>query len=210
MPTEEAALSERPCCLVVDGHLLVRLGAGALLSDRFEVETTSTRREGIELVETVGGMDVALVDMRPSQNGEPSGVDTIAGMQRAEPSMGVVALGDHPHRHLATSALQAGASAYVTRTAGGDRLLAAVDAALASEDYLDPAIPPRGSRGKLTRRQRQILQRLADGESTTSAARELDLSEETIKTHMKNILGRLEARNRAHAVAIGLRDALIE
>ena len=210
MPSEEAALIERPRCLIVDNHLLVRLGAGALLADRFEVESTTTRREAIELVETVGGMDVALVDMRPARNGGPSGIDTIAGMHRAEPAMGLVALGEHPHRHLATSALQAGARAYVTTAAGRERLLAALDAALASEDYLDPAIPPRGSRGKLTRRQRQILQRLADGESTTGAARELELSEETIKTHMKNILARLEARNRAHAVAIGLREALIE
>jgi DNA-binding NarL/FixJ family response regulator len=164
----------------------------------------------MELVEQVGGMDLALIDMRPSPNGDLSGVQTIVAMQRAEPSMGVVALGEHPHRHLATSAMQAGACAYVTTGAGEDRLLEALEAALVSEDYLDPAVPPRGSRGKLTRRQRQILQHLADGESTTSAARELDLSEETVKTHTKNILGRLEARNRAHAVAIGLREALIE
>ena len=55
----------------------------------------------------------------------------------------------------------------------------AVEAALAQERFVDPAVPPRGSRGKLTRRQREILQLLADGESTTVAARELGLSEET-------------------------------
>ena len=70
-------------------------------------------------------------------------------------------------------------------------------------------MPPKGSRGKLTRRQREILQLLADGESTTVAARELGLSEETVKTHMKNTLARLDAKNRSHAVAIGLRESLI-
>ena len=69
--------------------------------------------------------------------------------------------------------------------------------------------PPKGSRGVITQRQREILQLLADGESTTVAARKLGLSEETVKTHMKNTLGRLEARNRSHAVAIGLRESLI-
>ena len=60
-------------------------------------------------------------------------------------------------------------------------------------------MPPKGSRGKLTRRQREILQLLADGESTTVAARELGLSEETVKTHIKNALARLGAQNRTHA-----------
>ena len=61
----------------------------------------------------------------------------------------------------------------------------------------------------ITTRQREILQLLADGESTTVAARQLGLSEETVKTHMKNTLSRLEAKNRSHAVAIGLRESLI-
>jgi len=71
-------------------------------------------------------------------------------------------------------------------------------------------VPPKGSRGKLTRRQRQILQLLANGESTTVAARELDLSEETVKTHTKHVLARLGAKNRTHAVAIAVRECLID
>jgi DNA-binding NarL/FixJ family response regulator len=204
------SLSERPRCLVVDGHLLVRIGLESLLTDRFEVEGAHSRREAMELIETVGGIDLALVDLRPSANGDVSGSDAIASMRRAEPSLGVVALGEHPHRHLAASAMQAGATAYVSKAAAPDHLLAALDAVLESESYIDPAVPRHGGRGKLTRRQREILQLLADGGSTTIAARELGLSEETVKTHMKNILARLEARNRAHAVAIGLREALID
>ena len=124
--------------------------------------------------------------------------------------LGIVAHGQRPERHAASAALQAGASAYVARTAGVEELRRAVDAAVAQEKFVDPAVPPKGSRGKLTRRQRQILQLLADGESTTVAARELDLSEETVKTHMKNALARLGARNRSHAIAIALRESLID
>jgi len=98
----------------------------------------------------------------------------------------------------------------VARTAASELLERAVNAALAQESFVDPAVPPPGSRGKLTRRQREILQLLANGESTTVAARELGLSEETVKTHTKNALARLGARNRTHAVAIALREALIE
>ena len=106
--------------------------------------------------------------------------------------------------------VQAGAGAYVSRVAGTTELRRAVDAAIAQERFVDPAVPPKGSRGKLTRRQRQILQLLANGESTTVAARELDLSEETVKNHTKHVLARLGAKNRTHAVAIAVRECLID
>lgn len=182
------------------------------LQDRFEIQEASSRDEGVELVRDVGSFDVAIVDMRrwavsPSC---PDGDETIRALLKSEPGLGVVAHGERAERHLASAALQAGANAYVSRTASAELLQRAVQAALAQESFVDPAVPPRGSRGKLTRRQREILQLLANGESTTVAARELDLSEETIKTHTKNALARLEARNRTHAVAIAMRESLIE
>ena len=151
--------------------------------------------------------------MRRRGNGDGnsvSGPEAIRILHRSNPGLGIVAHGELPERHLASDALQAGASAYVSRTAGPAHLRQAVDAAIAQERFVDPAVPPKGSRGKLTRRQRQILQLLADGESTTVAARELDLSEETVKTHTKAVLARLGAKNRTHAVAIAVRECLID
>jgi DNA-binding NarL/FixJ family response regulator len=209
----EAVLSERPHCLVIDGHPLVRLGVREVLDADFEVHETSTREEGLDLVRDIGDFDVAIVDMRWRRNGEGpalSGAETIKLLQRSSMAIGIVAHGEVPERHLASTALQAGASAFVSRTAGPDELRRAVKAAAAQERYVDPAVPPKGSRGKLTRRQRQILQLLAEGESTTVAARQLDLSEETVKTHTKNALARLDARNRTQAVAIALRECLID
>ena len=139
-----------------------------------------------------------------------SGNETIRAIRKAEPRLGIVAHGERPERHIAAAALQAGATAFVARTTSAEELRKAVDAALAQNNFLDPAVPPKGSRGKLTRRQLQILQLLANGESTTAASRELGLSEETVKTHTKNVLARLEARNRTHAVAIALRESLID
>jgi two-component system, NarL family, response regulator len=209
-----AVLSERPHCLVVDGHPIVRLGVRHALQDQFEVQEASSRGEAIDLVRDMGSFDVAVLDMRrPSDDaadGAPGGVEAIRALLKSEPGLGIVAHGERAERHLVTAALQAGAIAYVSRTAGGEQLLRATRAALAQERFIDPNVPPRGSRGKLTKRQREILQLLANGESTTVAARELDLSEETVKTHTKNALARLEARNRTHAVAIALRESLIE
>jgi DNA-binding NarL/FixJ family response regulator len=185
-----------------------------ILQGDFDVLETASREEGIDLVREIGDFDVAIVDMhwRPhgGERASISGHEAIRAMHRTAPVLGIVAHGARPERHHATTAMQAGASAYVSRTAGPEELRRAVDAAVAQESFLDPAVPPKGSRGKLTRRQREILQLLADGESTTFAARSLDLSEETVKTHTKNTMARLGAKNRTHAVAIALRESLIE
>jgi DNA-binding NarL/FixJ family response regulator len=205
--------SERPNCLVIDGHPLVRLGVRRVLEDKFEVHESETREEALGLVRDIGDFDVAVLDMRPRANGSLpsiSGMEAIRALHRSAPALGIVAYGEQPDRHSASAALQAGACAYVARTAGAEALREAVEAASAQETFVDPDVPPKGSRGKLTRRQRQILQLLANGESTIFAARELDLSEETVKTHTKHALARLEARNRTHAVAIALRDSLVE
>jgi len=210
----EHVLSERPQCLVIDGHPIVRLGLRGVLQDRFEVQEASSRGEAVELVRDIGDIDVAILDMRRGSEAGPAeqlgATEAIRLLLRSEPSLGIVAHGERAERHLASAALQAGASAYVSRTASTEELQRAVQAALDQERFIDPAVPSRGSRGKLTKRQREILQLLANGESTSVAARELDLSEETIKTHTKNVLARLGARNRTHAVAIALRESLIE
>jgi DNA-binding NarL/FixJ family response regulator len=208
----------RPHCLVIDSHPLVRLGVRQALVGDFEIHESETRGEAVGLIRDIGSIDVAIVDLRRELVGDGvlpgdgvlAGHEAIRALRKTAPGMGIVAHGDRPERHLASAALQAGATAYVARTAGIEAMVRAARAALDQERFVDPAVPPTGSRAKLTRRQREILQLLADGGSTVLAARELGLSEETVKTHTKNVLARLEARNRTHAVAIALRESLIE
>lgn len=197
---------------MIDGHPIVRLGVRRALEDEFEIHEVASRNEAVELVRDIGSFDVVIVDMRAASSGDDSKDphEAIRMLLRCEPAIGVVAHGERPERHLASAALQAGAAAYVSRTAGTETLRSAARAARDQERFVDPAVPPRGSRGKLTKRQREILQLLANGESTTVAANELDLSEETVKTHTKYALARLGARNRTHAVAIALRESLID
>lgn len=200
-------------CLVVDPHPLVRLGVRKALDGEFEVEESESRVEAIDLVRDVGSIDVAIIDLKRRADEADGGLgatETIRELQKTAPVMGIVAHGDQPDRHLATTAMAAGASAYVSRTASAEEMVRAVRAAVEQEPFVDPAVPPRGSRGKLTRRQREILQMLADGGSTANAAGRLGLSEETVKTHTKYALARLGARNRTHAVAIALRECLID
>jgi DNA-binding NarL/FixJ family response regulator len=198
---------------VIDPHPLVRLGVREVLAGDFEIHESESRDEAVCLIRDIGSIDVAIVDLRRELDTEEvtmHGNEAIRTLRKEAPGMGIVAHGERPDRHLASIALQAGASAYVARTASAEQMARAAWAALEQERFVDPAVPPRGSRGKLTRRQREILQLLADGGSTVAAARALGLSEETIKTHTKNALGRLGARNRTHGVAIALRESLID
>ena len=192
---------------------MVRLGLRRLLTDGYDIDEATTRAEALELVRDIGAFDLMVLDYSTGRNGSVGDLDAteaIRAIHRQSPGLRIIAYGAEPERHLATRATQAGACCFVSRKALGDELAKAVKAAAEGDPYVDPAVPPPGKRGKLTRRQRQLLQLLADGKSTSFAAKQLELSEETVKTHTKNILTRLEARNRSHAVAIALRESLID
>ena len=103
----------------------------------------------------------------------------------------------------------------------GDRVvvvvdrLRAIEKVAAGDGYVDPALMPTFITGKdqtdmLTGREREILQLLADGMSNADVAARLFISQETVKSHVRHILAKLEADTRTHAVAIALRDAIID
>jgi DNA-binding NarL/FixJ family response regulator len=200
---------------VIDGQPMVRVGVREVLADRYEVEETGSGKDALQLLTDVGAFDVAIVDMRPPQDSASSalwGAATIRALLKAQPGLGIVAHGDRPERHLVHEAFSAGANAFVAKSSKPEELSRAVEAAADAETFIDPAAGGRRPRAgqTLTRRQREILQMFADGHSTGQVARRLGLSAETIKTHNKQLLSRLRAKDRAHAVAIGIRNSLID
>ncbi len=87
-----------------------------MLEDDFEVHESVSREEALELVRDIGDFDVTIVDMRWRQNGAGasiSGPEAIRMLRRSSPGLGIVAHGERPERHIASAAMQAGASAYV-------------------------------------------------------------------------------------------------
>ena len=198
---------------MIDGHPVVRLGVQRLLEDRYEIEEAEDGSSGLQMVTDVGDFDVAIIDIGRRGDSEVlSGTAAIRALRKAQPGLGIVAHGSRPERHAATEAIDAGASAYVAKSSPADALTRAVEAAAEAETFVDPAARRGngGARPALTRRQRQILQMISDGHSTSLAAKRLGLSAETVRTHTKAVLARLGARDRAHAVAIGLRNSLID
>lgn len=191
-------------CLVIDAQPAIRLGVRGLLADRYEVQEASSKREALELL-SFNDFDVAIVELSAGN------LPAIRALRKASPRLGIVAYGTLPHRHTASEAITAGATAYVAKSSPATALARAVDAAAEAETFVDPAARHNENGTlRLTRRQREILQLYANGDSTESAAKRLGLSTETVRTHTKAVLSRLEARDRTHAVAIGLRSSLIE
>jgi DNA-binding NarL/FixJ family response regulator len=206
-------LNDERRCLVIDEHPTIRLGVRGLLADRYEVEEAEDGRAALELITMLDEFDVAIVELSPgAENGGKGliGIPAIRALRKSRPGLGIVAHGRRPERQAATRALEAGATAYVAKSSPAESLALAVDAAAEAERFVDPAAKnPNGAAG-ITRRQREILQLYADGLSTATVAKRLDLSTETVRTHTKALLARLQARDRTHAVAIGLRNSLIE
>ena len=121
-----------------------------------------------------------------------------------------MAHGARAERLLARDAIKAGATAYDAKSSPAEELTRAVDAAADSQTFVDPAANGHG-RPALTRRQRQILQMIADGHSTSSGhTRARPLLGDSPHCATKAALARLGARDRAHAVAIGLRESLLD
>jgi DNA-binding NarL/FixJ family response regulator len=198
-------------CLVIDEHPVVRQGIRALLEREFEgIELSDASSPAVALDGTSGSQpDVVIVDPR-RVGGE---IDSVIGELQRRGSAVVVFTSDGGARLLA-EALKAGVKGYVRKDSPPEDLIRAIQAARSGEFYVDPALSSaivleEGDR-TLTARQREILQMLADGMQTDAVARKLGLSTETVRTHTKRILAKLDADTRTQAVAIGIRNGLIE
>jgi len=198
-------------CLVIDAQPAIRLGVRGLLADRYEVQEAQDGTEALELL-SFNDFDVAIVELAAANGRDTlTGLPAIRALRKASPRLGIVAYGTRPQRHTASEVMSAGATAYVAKSSPAHELAKAVDAAAEAETFVDPAARKRENGDlHLTRRQREILQLYANGDSTETAAKRLGVSTETVRTHTKAVLSRLEARDRTHAVAIGLRSSLIE
>ena len=206
-------MNEERRCLVIDGHPTIRLGVRGLLAERYEVLEAEDGKAALEMVTSISEFDVAIVELTPRTNGSSDalhGMRAIRALRKARPGLGIVAHAPRADQSTVADAFEAGATGFVAKSSPCDELERAVEAAAEQEPYVDQTATRTNGPAALTRRQREILQLYANGLSTEEVAERLERSTETIRTHTKAALSRLGARDRAHAVAIGLRKALIE
>jgi DNA-binding NarL/FixJ family response regulator len=143
------------------------------------------------------------------------GLDATKELMEKEPDSRVLIFTAYSERSLLARGLESGAKGYILKEAPHETLVRAIEKVANGDSFIDPALMPAFLSGKdredmLTAREREILQLLADGMSNADVAQRLFISQETVKSHVRHILAKLEADTRTHAVAIALRDAIID
>jgi DNA-binding NarL/FixJ family response regulator len=202
-------------CLVVDDHPAVRQGLGLLFGDAPDLELVGHVERGEDVLEAVERLkpEIAIMDVRLP------GIDGISAVKRiaeASASVHTVMFSAYGDKRLLSDALAAGARGYVMKGSPPEDLLRAIRTVKSGKPFVDPSLSPAllmsqvGADAPLSEREREILQLLAEGLHTEEVARRIGLSPETVKSDTKRAVLKLEADTRVHAVAIALRQAIIE
>ena len=200
--------------LIVDDHEVVREGLRLSLSRAPHIRVVGEAGDGqaaIDLAER-RRPNVVIMDVRmPGMDG----LEATKALSEKLPDVSVLIFTAFSERSLLSRGLESGAKGYILKEAPHETLVRAIEKVAGGESFIDPALMPAFLTGKdreemLTAREREILQLLADGMSNADVAQRLFISQETVKSHVRHILAKLEADTRTHAVAIALRDAIID
>ena len=198
--------------LSVDDHPLLREGIAALVGNQTDmrlVAEASNGREALELFRQFRP-DVTLMDLQMPEMG---GIDAMSSIRSEFPEARIIVLTTHAGDFQVSRALKAGARAYLLKGSLRKELLETIRAVYAGQKRLSSEvaaeIAEHAGDETLTPREIQVLRLVAGGNANKEIAAQLSLTEETVKSHVRNILAKLEAHDRTHAVAIGLRRGII-
>jgi DNA-binding NarL/FixJ family response regulator len=199
--------------LVADDQPLLREGVTAVLTRNPDLMIVGEASDGREAIEKFRALqpNVTVMDlqMRPM-----SGIDAMCAIRLESPTARIVVLTRFAGDVLARRALEAGASAYVlkerVRMDLGDIIREVHQGMKRIEPSIALQIANHVGEQTLTSREIEVLQLVAGGNSNKLIARALAISEETAKTHVKNILEKLRAQDRTHAVTLGLRRGILQ
>jgi DNA-binding NarL/FixJ family response regulator len=200
-------------CLIVDDHEVVREGLRLAFSRTDSIRVVGEAADGGAAIALAQRRrpNVVILDIRmPGMDG----LEAARKITEAVPETGILVFTAFAERTLLMRGMEAGAKGYILKEAPYQTLVRAVQKVAAGDGYVDPALMPaflnKDRENSLTAREREILRLLADGMSNADVAAKLFISQETVKSHVRHILTKLEADTRTHAVAIALRTAIID
>lgn len=198
--------------LVADDHPLFRDGLRALLASVNDAEVVGEASTGVEVVERALELqpDVVLMDLHMP---ELNGIDATRQVVEASPHVGVLVLTMVEDDDAVFAALRAGARGYLVKGSSQGEILAAIRAVGSGEAVFGPAIAqrlieyfsgtpagPAQAFPELTQREREVLELIARGESNAAIARELGISQKTVRNHVSNVFTKLRVVDRAQAI----------
>jgi DNA-binding NarL/FixJ family response regulator len=199
--------------LTVDDHALLRKGIRALIGAEADMELVAEASTGREAVEEFRKLrpDITLMDLQmPDMNG----IEAIIAIRGEFPNARIIVLSTYSGDAQVIRALKAGARAYLLKTNVNRELLTTIRAVHAGQKRI-PADVAAGlaehtGEDGLTEREIEVLRLVAAGNANKEIAAQLALAEDTIKRHVTNILSKLGANDRTHAVTIGLKRGIIQ
>lgn len=199
--------------LVVDDHPLLREGIAALIINQLDIKLVaeaSNGREGIEMFRSQRP-DVTLMDL---QMPDMSGVDAIIAIRSEFPEARIVVLTTYAGDVLAQRALKAGAQSYLLKGNVRKDLLDTIRAVHSGQKRIHPEVAAQladhAADDALTPREVEVLLLIAGGNSNKAIADKLSITDETVKGHVSNVLSKLGANDRTHAVTLGLKRGIIQ
>jgi NarL family two-component system response regulator LiaR len=202
--------------LIADDHKMVRQGLRLFLRMDPSIEIVGEATNGAEAVELAERLrpDVVLMDiLMPVMDG----ISATAAIRKAHPEIEILGLTSVLEESAVVDIMRAGAIGYLLKDLDSNELCHALHAAAAGQVQLAPQALARLMRdlrppeqvGKLTPREKEVLSLLGQGQSNKEIARNLHLREETVKTHVSNILHKLGVQSRTQAVLYALRNGLM-
>lgn len=215
--------SEKIKVLIVDDHQVVRQGLRTFLELQDDILVVGEAGDGLTAVEMIPQLhpDVVLMDLvMPRMDG----ITAMQEIKALDEPVKVIALTSFTEDDKVFPAIQAGASSYLLKDVSADALVEAVRAAYRGEARLHPDIARKlmeqvaqqsGFQGEpqvesLTERENEIIQLVAQGRSNHEIAQELFISEKTVKTHVSNILGKLNLSDRTQLAIYAIKHGLVD
>jgi len=195
--------------VIVDDHEALREGLVALLQAHGleVVGAAGNVAAGVDLVEHADP-DVAVIDIRLPDG---SGIDLARDLLARRPELGVVLYTGDSDAELLYSGLDSGARGYALKAGSMQELVGAIERIAAGGSYVDPRLDrillsPRATAQvpQLSPREREIMHLMAEGGTAEAIGDNLGVSIETVRTHVRNVIRKLQARNRVHAIALAL------
>ncbi|MBV8830790.1 MAG: response regulator transcription factor [Acidobacteriaceae bacterium] len=198
--------------LAVDDHPLLRDGIAALIGahdDMVLVAEASNGRQAIELFR-IHSPDVTLMDL---QMPEKNGIEAITAIRKLSPDARIIVLTTYSGDVQVTRALEAGARAYLLKNLLHKELVETIRAVHAGKKTMSPTLAAdlaeRFGEDGLTEKEVDVLRLIAEGHANKEIAARLSITEETVKSRVKNILSKLNANDRTHAAIIGVKRGII-